>query len=85
MKASPTTKPPFSKVKVASTKERADKSPTKQATRVISLEEESVFINQSLTTLGRIFTMLANRKLGTKIKPPYRESKLTRILEDSLT
>lgn len=29
--------------------------------------------------------MLSNRKPGTKIKPPYRESKLTRILEDSLT
>ena len=59
--------------------------PTIQSKRTMTVQEEAIFINQSLTTLGRIFTMLANRKLGTKIRPPYRESKLTRILEDSLT
>ena len=51
-----------------------------------SQDDEGISINKSLTTLGRIFSMLSNRKQW-KEKPllPYRESKLTRILQDSLT
>jgi kinesin family protein C1 len=49
------------------------------------LEQESISINKSLTTLGRIFMMLADRKTANQQKPPYRESKLTRILQDSLS
>jgi len=49
------------------------------------LEAESVCINQSLTTLGRIFMMIADRKTKSRPQPPYRESKLTRILQDSLS
>ena len=49
------------------------------------MEEESIYINQSLTTLGRIFQMLANRKAKERTVAPYRESKLTRILQDSLS
>jgi len=37
-------------------------------------------INQSLLTLGRVITALVDRKPHV----PYRESKLTRILQDSL-
>jgi len=58
---------------------------SKQLQRTMSVDQEGVSINQSLTTLGRIFAMLCNRKGPKLIKPPYRESKLTRILEDSLT
>ena len=43
------------------------------------LEMESISINKSLTTLGRIFIMIADRKAKSQ-NPPYRESKLTRIL-----
>jgi hypothetical protein len=46
-------------------------------------EDEGVSINRSLTTLGRIFAMLSDRK-ARDIKPPYRESKLTRLLQESL-
>ncbi|CDW75746.1 carboxy-terminal kinesin 2 [Stylonychia lemnae] len=49
------------------------------------LEQESVSINKSLTTLGRVFMMIADRKCKSKQNPPYRESKLTRILQDCLT
>lgn len=49
------------------------------------LEQEQTFINKSLSTLGRVFTILADRKSHKKQLPPYRDSKLTRILQDSLT
>ena len=49
-----------------------------------SIETESKFINKNLTTLGRIFSILSNRKLQTKTVPPYRECKLTRLLQNSL-
>ena len=52
--------------------------------KVQSLETESKFINKNLTTLGRIFAILSNRKLQVKNTPPYRESKLTRLLASSL-
>lgn len=48
------------------------------------LEMESISINKSLTTLGRIFIMIADRKAKNQ-NPPYRESKLTRILQESLS
>ena len=44
------------------------------------LETESKFINQNLTTLGRVLAILGNKKLHNKIAPPYRECKLTRLL-----
>eukprot|EP00347_Sterkiella_histriomuscorum_P015099 403358324 len=50
-----------------------------------TLEQESISINKSLTTLGRVFMMIADRKAKQKQNPPYRESKLTRILQDCLT
>jgi len=44
------------------------------------LEQEAVMINKSLTTLGRIFLMLADRKSQARGVLPYRDSKLTRLL-----
>ena len=43
--------------------------------------EEAKNINQSLTTLGKVIVALTDKKI-THI--PYRESKLTRILSESL-
>lgn len=44
--------------------------------------EESKKINQSLSSLGNVISALTDSKCRTHI--PYRDSKLTRILEDSL-
>jgi hypothetical protein len=50
--------------------------------------KEGVNINQSLSTLGKVIQALAKKSEGTaaakKIVIPYRESKLTRILEPFL-
>ena len=44
------------------------------------------FINLSLTTLGRVIDNLADQSKNpnTALKPPYRDSKLTYLLKDSL-
>jgi len=44
--------------------------------------EESKSINQSLSALGNVIAALTDKKPRPHI--PYRDSKLTRILEDSL-
>jgi kinesin family protein 3/17 len=44
--------------------------------------EESKKINQSLSCLGNVIAALTDQKSRSHI--PYRDSKLTRILEDSL-
>lgn len=44
------------------------------------LQNEANFINKSLTTLGRVISMLADKKMS-KMAIPYRESKLTMILQ----
>lgn len=49
------------------------------------LELESVSINKSLTTLGRIFKLLIDQKTQGNVSIPYRDSKLTRILQSSLS
>jgi hypothetical protein len=48
------------------------------------INKEAVFINKSLTTLGRILQVLSSRN-GDKEVPSYGESKLTKILKSSLT
>jgi len=45
--------------------------------------EESKRINQSLSALGNVIAALTSEK-GRRAHVPYRDSKLTRILEDSL-
>ena len=45
--------------------------------------EESKKINQSLSALGNVISALTDAR-GTRAHVPYRDSKLTRILEDSL-
>lgn len=45
--------------------------------------DEAVAINSSLTVLGRVIYSLANPK--NKIRPPFRESKLTRMLTNVFT
>ena len=45
---------------------------------------EAGFINKSLTALGRCISMLADKK-SNKTLIPYRDSKLTMILKNSLT
>jgi len=57
---------------------------TPKSGKVYDVETEAKFINKNLTTLGRIFAILSNRKLQTKEAPPYRECKLTRLLQNSL-
>jgi len=47
------------------------------------IQNEANFINKSLTTLGRIISMIGDKK-SKNIAIPYRESKLTMILQNSL-
>mmetsp|Transcript_20102 Transcript_20102/g.33351 ORF Transcript_20102/g.33351 Transcript_20102/m.33351 type:complete len:671 (+) Transcript_20102:27-2039(+) len=46
-----------------------------------SRQLEGIHINKSLMTLGQVVSALAD---GGRRKPPYRDSKLTRLLQDSL-
>lgn len=60
-----------------------DKNDDQQASR----ERERMNINRSLLTLGRVVSMLKEQSQGKKNKNmriPYRDSKLTRILQESL-
>jgi hypothetical protein len=45
--------------------------------------EELKNINKSLSTLGKVMTSLSSR--SKQIFAPFRESKLTRLLQQSLT
>ena len=63
---------------------REQKAQSPYKVKSYDLETESKFINKNLTTLGRVFSILSNRKLQNKKAPPYRECKLTRLLQDSL-
>jgi kinesin family protein 3/17 len=46
--------------------------------------EESKKINQSLSALGNVIAALTENKFGQQKHIPYRDSKITRLLEDSL-
>jgi hypothetical protein len=50
------------------------------------IQKEANFINKSLTTLGRIIRLIKQQRLmGLKdMCIPYRESKLTRMLQDCI-
>ena len=46
--------------------------------------KEAVGINQSLTTLGQVISILADNAEGANKFVPYRNSSLTRILQNAL-
>ncbi|KAH0784536.1 hypothetical protein KY290_004134 [Solanum tuberosum] len=46
--------------------------------------EEAKTINQSLTALGKVINAMTSSTPGKPIHIPYRDSKLTRILQDAL-
>lgn len=46
--------------------------------------KEAVGINQSLTSLGQVISVLAENSQGKNNFVPYRNSALTRILENAL-
>ena len=46
--------------------------------------KESVTINQGLLALGNVISALGDESRRTSLHVPYRESKLTRLLQDSL-
>lgn len=46
--------------------------------------KEAVGINQSLTTLGQVISILAENAEGKNNFVPYRNSALTRILQNAL-
>ena len=52
-----------------------------EADKMKKLQTEAGFINKSLTTLGRIINILSKKD---STYPPYRESKLTQLLQNSL-
>jgi len=47
-------------------------------------ERERMNINRSLLTLGRVISAVKSRSLGKKTRVPYRDSKLTRMLQEAL-
>ena len=46
--------------------------------------QEGISINKGLFVLGQVVSALAEQRPKMKRKPPYRDSKLTRLLQDSL-
>eukprot|EP00588_Corethron_pennatum_P012963 CAMPEP_0194281078 /NCGR_PEP_ID=MMETSP0169-20130528/19757_1 /TAXON_ID=218684 /ORGANISM="Corethron pennatum, Strain L29A3" /LENGTH=596 /DNA_ID=CAMNT_0039026033 /DNA_START=10 /DNA_END=1797 /DNA_ORIENTATION=+ len=46
--------------------------------------QEGININKGLFVLGQVVSALAEQRPKYKRKPPYRDSKLTRLLQDSL-
>ena len=46
--------------------------------------KEGININKSLLVLGQVVSALADRNKKHAWRPPYRDSKLTRLLQDSL-
>ena len=56
----------------------------KAGTGADARERERKNINQSLLTLGRVISTLRNANGGDVARIPYRDSKLTRLLQESL-
>ena len=69
--------------------ERADKTASvdmseTQLAQMKKIQNEANYINKSLTSLGRVITMLTEKKNMKKGAICYRDSKLTRILQSTL-
>jgi hypothetical protein len=56
----------------------------KQTGVVGSQQKESININKDLFVLGKVVSQLSNRSERRNTHIPYRDSKLTRLLQDSL-
>ena len=56
----------------------------KEIEQMKRLQSEAGFINKSLTALGRVISVLGDKKTN-KVVIPYRDSKLTMLLRNSLT
>eukprot|EP00578_Thalassiosira_sp_NH16_P029435 CAMPEP_0181087506 /NCGR_PEP_ID=MMETSP1071-20121207/6308_1 /TAXON_ID=35127 /ORGANISM="Thalassiosira sp., Strain NH16" /LENGTH=1240 /DNA_ID=CAMNT_0023169397 /DNA_START=70 /DNA_END=3791 /DNA_ORIENTATION=- len=58
----------------------------KGAPDAVARERERMNINRSLLTLGRVITVLKEKSLNknANIRIPYRDSKLTRVLQEAL-
>ncbi|KAK1736021.1 kinesin family protein [Skeletonema marinoi] len=58
----------------------------KSAPEAVARERERMNINRSLLTLGRVITILKEKSLHKNVNAriPYRDSKLTRVLQESL-
>jgi len=49
-----------------------------------AVQNEAKYINTSLSCLRRVIADLVQRTKGVSAVPPFRETKLTRILQESL-
>ena len=56
----------------------------KKTGAVGDIAQEGISINKGLFVLGQVVSALAEQRPKMKRKPPYRDSKLTRLLQDSL-
>ncbi len=69
--------------------ERNSLKPTSNLTKeekdyIKKIQNEANFINKSLSALGRIINMIGDKKNCNKLVIPYRESKLTIVLQNYL-
>ena len=72
-------------IDLAGSERRAAASGNVGAEEKKRIEVEGAAINKSLSTLGRIFVMLAEKRNGRgKGILPFRETKLTRLLQEPL-
>ncbi|KAJ3183869.1 NADH-ubiquinone oxidoreductase chain 1 [Geranomyces variabilis] len=62
-----------------------DLAGSEKATTDVARRTEGAFINKSLLTLGTVISKLTDGKIATGSHIPYRDSKLTRILQSSLS
>ncbi|KAJ3013344.1 UNVERIFIED_CONTAM: hypothetical protein HDU68_000751 [Siphonaria sp. JEL0065] len=62
-----------------------DLAGSEKAAANLERRKEGAFINKSLLTLGNVISRLTEDVKGSAIHIPYRDSKLTRILQSSLS
>ncbi|KAI9332105.1 P-loop containing nucleoside triphosphate hydrolase protein [Obelidium mucronatum] len=62
-----------------------DLAGSEKAASNLDRRKEGAFINKSLLTLGNVISRLTEDVKGNSIHIPYRDSKLTRILQSSLS